>query len=380
MHFAYPEYRFWCMAAGAAALLAFVALARKWLALRRLAALSVVRPLLLVRRGRQLLKAGLIAAVAGMLAIALLGPQWGQSAEEPQKGAPQGRDLLIVLDVSRSMLAEDVAPSRLERARADLRDLTAALKQKGGYRLGLIAFADRAALLCPITSDYRSFEEELAKVSLQTLRRRGEPHSGDGTQLGMALDRAGRSIHKELATYTDVLLISDGGDMEEDTLAAAEQLAKEGIVVHCVGMGDATRESPIPLDGPNGQRTWLTYQGQQVRTRLEEKVLREVAQRTGGQYVTAGTGFLELDRWYDSVAGGKQARELQESGMARIAIHRFQWFLLPALALLLLEMMVSDRRRPAGDGADKPRYFTWIGRRKAARAAAAHRNEALSAR
>ena len=99
----------------------------------------------------------------------------------------------------------------------------------GGFRIGLIAFAERASLLCPLTSDYRCFEEELGRASLETLRLRGDPGADDGTQLALALRRAERAIDPNTAKYTDVLLISDGDDMAKDTLSAAEALGKMGV-------------------------------------------------------------------------------------------------------------------------------------------------------
>src|SRR5207302_10862009 len=117
-----------------------------------LAEAPTTEPLLLVNRRRRALKAALFLAAAALLAIALVGPQWGQVIDEPPENPSKGRDVLIVLDVSRSMLAEDVAPSRLARAKADVHDLAVWLERQGGYRVGLVAFADRAALLCPLTT------------------------------------------------------------------------------------------------------------------------------------------------------------------------------------------------------------------------------------
>jgi Ca-activated chloride channel family protein len=263
------------------------------------------------------------------------------------------------------MLAEDVKPSRLERARADLLDLVAALKKKGGHRVGLIAFADHAVLLCPVTTDYGCFEEELARVSLATVRAREGSGAADGTQIGMALRRAAAAINKDAARYTDILLVSDGGDMEEDTLAAADEPAKLGVQVHVVGMGDVNRGALIPVREADGRRGYLTYQGQPVRVNLEEKVLREVTQRTGGRYTAAGTGFLELDRWFDDVIAAKAARELAAEG-GKVPIHRFEWFLLPAVVLLLVEAFVGDSRQKPGAAPGTPAYFSMIRRRKRA--------------
>ncbi|MGH7225177.1 MAG: VWA domain-containing protein, partial [Gemmataceae bacterium] len=136
MNFAYPQGRIYLVLAFAVAALAVLALVRKRRALRRLARQGISQPGVLVRPIRQILKCALLLLVALLLGIAVLGPQWGWIEEEmPPR---RGRDVVIVLDVSRSMLAEDVAPNRLERARADLRDLADYLEGAGGYRIGLI--------------------------------------------------------------------------------------------------------------------------------------------------------------------------------------------------------------------------------------------------
>ena len=376
MHFAYPQYRPLLVLAAAVAALAVLALVRKRRALRRLAGQGIHQPGMLVRRGRQYLKCVLLIAAAALLGIALLGPQWGWiEVDVPPRS---GRDVLILLDVSRSMLAEDVAPSRLLRAKEDLRDLAARLEREGGYRIGLIAFAERAAVLCPLTSDYRCFEEELAAASLETLRLRGHANWGDGTQISTALDRAASAIDDANAAYTDVLLISDGDDMAPQTLASADALGRRGIAVHALGLGDAAHGALIPVPPPlsppgtgdkgGGRATYLRYQGELVYTRLQEPILRAIAEHTGGRYFAAGTGFLELDRTFGDMVAEKEGLERQVAGKQRHGIHRFQWFLVPALALLLLNGVLGDARRLGNSMPYRPVYFRWVRRRTQAQA------------
>src|SRR5262249_13564460 len=149
--------------AALAGVLAVVCLTRKRLAWRRLAASPLASSLLQVSRSIQFLKAALFVAGALLLAVVLLGPQWGKTTQTDLPPT-RGPDVIIILDVSRSMLAEDATPNRLERAKADIRDLTARLEKQGGYRVGLIVFADRAVQLCPLTTDYRCFHEELSRA------------------------------------------------------------------------------------------------------------------------------------------------------------------------------------------------------------------------
>src|SRR5262249_50379807 len=132
---------------------------------------------------------------------------------------------------------------------------------------------------------------------------------------------------------------------EEDTLTAADQLAKLGVVVHTVGIGDPTRGALIPVQGLDGTRKFLKFQGELVRTKLEEEVLRHIARRTRGKYIAAGTAPLRLDQTFDDLIAQEPLRELTVGGQGQLLIHRFQWFLAAALVLLLLEMLLSDGRR-----------------------------------
>jgi Ca-activated chloride channel family protein len=358
MQFAYRDSSWPLLLAVALAGLALVALLRKRWALRRL----TDAPQLLLRRWVPWVRAAILVLAAALLGIVLLGPQWGFTAEELPPA--RGRDVLLILDLSRSMLAEDVAPNRLARAKADIRDLAASLERAGGFRVGLITFAERASLLCPLTADYRCFEEELGRASLETLRLRGDPGADDGTQLALALRRAERAIDPATAKYTDVLLISDGDDMAKDTLAAAEALGKRGVAVHTLGLGDPVKGALIPVRGRDGQVTHLRYQGELVHTRLEEAVLKSIAEKTGGRYLAAGTGYLELDNAFAAILAEKEKRELHAQGQNRLGVHRFQWFLAPALALLLLELLLVDARRTPAKTSDRPHYFQWVRRRR----------------
>jgi Ca-activated chloride channel family protein len=366
MQFTYLRWRWLLVVAVAAAVLAVLALLRKRRALHRLLASGgcqppVHQPGVLVRPGRQIVKCLLFMAATALLGIALLGPQIGWIEEDiPPRS---GRDVFIVLDVSRSMLAEDVAPNRLERAKADVRDLAAALEEAGGYRIGLIAFAERAAVLCPLTFDYRCFEEELAAASLGSLRLRGHAAWGDGTQISTALDRAGGAIDDANAAYTDLLLISDGDDMARETLAAADGLGRRGIAVHTLGLGDPNHGSLIPVRDAFGRSTCLRFRDEPVYTHLQEEVLQAIAQRGHGRYFAVGTGYLELDRAFGELLAAKESRERQIVQHQRHGIHRFQWFVAAALLLLMLQWLLSDARSASRTAPEKPVYFRWVRRR-----------------
>jgi Ca-activated chloride channel family protein len=360
MHLAYPHYSGLILLAVLTALLAVWVLVRKYRAWYRLADAAIVTPLLLVRRWMHWLKMGLVATACALLGIVLLGPQWGKTEEEPPPPA-QGRDVVLLLDVSRSMLAEDIVPNRLEKAKAELRQLSRGLEESGGCRVALIAFADRPVVLCPLTWDFRCFEDELNLASLTTLRTRGQSPNLDGTQLGAALNRARGLLDSQTAAYADLVIFSDGGDMETDTLTAAEDLAKMGVAIHAIGVGDSQKGSPIPVSGRNGQTTYLTYKGQQVETRLEEEVLRQVAHRSSGFYATATPANAEVEELLGHLLANRPARELRHSESTTRWIHRYQWFLAPAWALLLLEMFIRGNR--PSTPTLKQTYFRWVRRR-----------------
>jgi Ca-activated chloride channel family protein len=363
MHWSYPEFFWLSLLAAGIAVLVDVGRVRRQRAIRRLAIAPAMKPLLLVSSSARGLKTALLAVAAALLAIAVVGPQWGQAEAETRPA--KGRDVLFVLDVSRSMLAEDVPPSRLERARAEMRDLAASLENQGGYRVGLVAFADRASILCPLTFDYKAFDEEMRTVSLERLRLRGAAPGELGTQIGTALRRVAQTLDKDQAAFTDVILLSDGDDMEQDTLSAADGLAKLGVRVHPVGMGDPNQGSLIPIKESGSASGFLKYRGELVRTKLEEKVLREIAHRTGGEYVALRTGQADLHRAFGEILLSQPTRELQTSGQSRVWIHRYQWFLLPAVLLILIEMMVGEGRKSKGTiEIGQGNYFQWARRKR----------------
>jgi Ca-activated chloride channel family protein len=359
MRLAYPENVWWLLVALAAIGCAGWMLYRQRQGLRafRLVDASNASPASLTR---QLVKLGLRVAALALLAVAMLGPCWGE--QELRSVPAHGRDLLVVLDVSRSMATEDVAPSRIGQAKADLKSLAKGLEKRGGYRIGLIAFADRAALLCPLTTDFKHFYEELSEASLETLRLHQDGLSWhDGTQLGTALIRAERAVPKseDGKSYCDLLVVSDGGDeLDEQTRIAAEALAKRHVRVFTVGVGDPGKASPIPVVGPGNRRQLLTFQGEVVHTRLEETVLREVARQTAAAYIAAGTNPLPLDQVIHLLET-EPSRELNAAG--EDPIHRYEWFLLPAVLLLFMDNLIGTRsRRLADDRPGKPSRPPWL--------------------
>ncbi len=276
------------------------------------------------------LMAGLLALIVGMA-----GPQWGR--DWSQSTAP-GRDVVVVLDCSRSMLAE--SPSRLARAREALLDLADTVERHGGHRLALVCFAGKARLACPLTHDYDHFRSLLDNLETVAQERDLQPPAGEksGTRLGQALILAATGDDPRFAGARDLLLLSDGDDPGRDAeWRNGSRIASAlGIRIHAVGIGDPNAASTIRLDsGP------LMYEGQVVRSRLEETPLRELAEATGGVYISARTRTLPLGELYlDTLE--KQPRREDSDDALPVYQQRYAWFLAPALALLALFTFLGD--------------------------------------
>lgn len=299
---------------------------------------------------RLVLKAVLIGTALMLLGIAVLGPCWGKQALP--RAPSQVRDLLVVLDVSRSMLCEDAPPNRLDRAKSDLSALAKELERRGGWRLGLIAFADRAAVLCPLTTDFDHFQEALRESSLETLRLRADAMASErGTNLAAALARTQAALpksHDDEGPFADVLLVSDGGDdFDPPARKLAEDLAQAGVRVFAVGVGDPRRASPIPLRDEAGRKHWLTHRGETVLVRLEPDPLREVARLTSGAYLAAETMPLPISPTVDLLETAPR-RQLDSVGVVSQPIARYRWFAFPAFLLLLVESWIRISRRSSG--------------------------------
>ena len=284
-----------------------------------------------LRRSRRWLKAlCLLGAVVAMIA-ALTQPQWGLRWQDVQR---RGRDVMVLLDVSRSMLAEDVSPNRLERAKVDIRELVQVMREEGGHRLGLVVFAGRASLQCPLTLDTSFFLRRLAEVGPHTAGR-------GGSLIGDAIRHALRGMATLAHHYKDIILISDGDDHDSFPLQAAASAAEQGVAIYAIGVGDAESGARIPVRGTDGRVTYLQHQGREMRSRLRHDLLLEMARMTGGAYVPAGTRNIELDRIYTEMIAPKAKQGAGHDRRERF-VHRFQWFVLAALGLLALELFIPE--------------------------------------
>ncbi|MBU4201339.1 MAG: VWA domain-containing protein [Verrucomicrobia bacterium] len=259
--------------------------------------------------------------------IAAARPQWGMREETVIQ---RGRDLMIVLDVSRSMQAQDVHPSRLQRAKTDIQDL---LRELRGDRAALVTFRGRAIQLCPLTTDYAYLEQILNDATVESAPR-GE------TDIGDAIRKALAAFESDQGSHQAIVLISDGEDLSGKARAAAEEAKKKGVVIFTVGLGDpkgARIPSPVKKDEV------MMYQGKEVVTRLEHDTLKAIAEITGGAYVPVGVSNVKLGALYRDHLSKIAAQDIEES-IQRRYIDRFQWFLCPAIILLLVTALLSRGR------------------------------------
>lgn len=256
-------------------------------------------------------------------------PQWGKTSE---KRMARSRNVVVALDVSRSMLAEDVLPNRLERAKADIADLVDSLQ---GDRCALVAFRKTGALVCPLTTDYGFLRGTLARLSIDSAPR-GE------TDLGSAIRSCLDALDPAADDHNAIIIISDGGDLRGKALEGAELAAKRGIPIFTVGIGDP--KNPTALPGEDG-KTDFTHNGSVVKVKLEESSLKSIAEASKGKYIplaTAGTVETTLGTIYRkflrSVAVKEQNEEESHSA------ERFYFFLLPALVFLIAGVSLSKGR------------------------------------
>jgi Ca-activated chloride channel family protein len=332
MRFARIEMLFLIWAAPALALALIYGMRRRRKALSRFASgngLPVMAPS--VSSGRRWAKGGLTLAALVFTAIALSGPQYGFRWREIER---RGVDLIIALDCSRSMLAQDLQPTRLDRAKREVQDLLAMLK---GDRVGLAAFSGTAFLQCPLTLDYAAFNLFLDILSPDYL-------PVGGTDITGALTVAGDSFDPKSPAEKAVILITDGENTGNgDPIEAAGALEKRGVKLFCIGVGG---EEGAPI--PNAEGGFKKdREGRIVMTRLDEETLKKMAVLTGGTYVRSVAGDMDLDVLYGEEIRGKMETAALSGGRKQVWEDRFQWFLGLAIFCLVIELFLRPVRRTA---------------------------------
>lgn len=318
----------------AAALLFLYGVARRRRAMARFAS-EQLAPLLAqgVSPLRQAVRAGLLVAAVLLASLAVIGPRWGLYMEKQEA---YGVDVVVTLDVSRSMLARDLAPNRLEYAKRVIREqLTERSAFGRSNRLGLLAFAGDTSMKVPLTLDQQFFRTALEQVNLNSAPR-------GGTAIEEAIREGAAFFKTSPKEATKILLVfTDGEDHVGDPIAAAKEVHEEfGIQTYCVGVGDPNLSAGavVPISADPGAKP-LVYEGQIVYSKINPQALKTIAETGKGTYVPAADFALLVDHM-----AGLQKRHLTSEERERRR-PRYQWFAAGALLLLLLEPLIAERRR-----------------------------------
>jgi len=273
----------------------------------------------------------LLALLTTVLALAR--PQYGRKLRMVQR---KGIDIVIALDTSDSMLAEDIKPNRLERAKQEISSLIDRLR---GDRVALVAFAGEAFVQCPLTSDYGA-----AKMFLDIIDQSIEP----GTAIGQAIRTSTAIFQDKERKYKAIILITDGEDHRSDPLAAAEQAAQEGVRIYPIGVGSP---GGVPIPIRDERADLVEYKkdrhGETVLSRLDEITLQRIALKTGGRSYRATTGEMELESILEELEG-MEKKELA-SREYDLREDRYQYFVLATVILLAAEAALGDRKRRGKD-------------------------------
>ena len=278
-----------------------------------------------------MIRAVLLTIVFILSVMALARPQWGF---EWQKVKRQGADILVALDVSKSMLAADVKPNRLERTKLAVRDL---LKKLKGDRIGLIAFAGDSFLMCPLTVDYNGFLLSLDDLSTDTIPL-------GGTNIGAAILEAVNSYRDVPGQSRSLIIVTDGENLEGDPMAQAAKAKAQGIKIHTIGIGSEEGELIQVPDGRGGLEFLKGPDGNVVKSRLNAELLQNISSETGGLYVRAGGADFGFETIYNRELAKLHKREFESLRDKRF-FERFQWVLALALMFLCWETWLRPLRR-----------------------------------
>lgn len=264
-----------------------------------------------------------------LMIVALARPQWGSHVEYIER---RGVEIMVVLDVSESMMAEDFKPNRLARAKLEISEL---MDKLSGNEMGLVLFSGAAFVQFPLTSDFATARTFLEAAQPDIISR-------PGTAIGEAIQVAMRGFNEERATQKIIILLTDGENHEGDTLAAAQEAADQGIMIYTIGFGSPDGE-PIPvydeLGNPLGYKK--DRDGNTVLTRLDELTLQQISNITDGLYFRARPDGREVDFLADEISQLQTAE--MESRFETRGVERFQWFLAAAIIALIIIELIPDR-------------------------------------
>lgn len=281
------------------------------------------------RTGR-VTKAVLFLIALIFLLFAAARPQWGTHAVMLQR---EGLDIMIILDTSSSMEAEDMKPSRLGKAKQEIRGI---VERLSGDRIGLVLFAGQSFVHCPLTLDYSAFNIFMDVVSTDIIPTQG-------TALGDAILTALTAFDQKERQYKVAILLTDGEDHDTKPIEAAEAARDQGVRIFTIGIG-SIRGEPIPIRNARGDIAGYKKdeEGSVVMTQLDEMTLKRIADITGGTYYRATAGEIELERIYDEILG-MEKKELEGRLMTQYE-DRFQYPLAAGIFFLILQFVVTDKK------------------------------------
>jgi len=331
MQFGKLEFIYVLWLAPAVAFFLYYAFAKKEKALEQFSQRELLKNLISdVSIRKQKAKAFLLTAAVFFAVFALLNPKWGFHWEDVRR---KGVDIVIALDVSKSMLAQDAKPDRLQMAKREIEDFVNNLP---GDRVSLVIFAGTGFVQCPLTNDYGAFKMFLGDVNVSSIPL-------GGTDIGTAIEKASDAFVDKGTKHKIMILITDGEDHSGRMLQAAAKAKERGIVINTIGIGNPLG-APIPVKDERGLTAFMKDRaGKVILTKVDEAGLKKIAFDTGGSYISAQSGSIGLDKLYaDKIA----KLEKKEFGATRKRIYesRFQIPLACAVLLLIVEAVMGDRK------------------------------------
>ncbi|KHE92326.1 MAG: VWA domain-containing protein [Candidatus Scalindua rubra] len=292
-----------------------------------------------VSKRKQKIKAVFVITALLFIIFSLVQPKWGYHWEDVER---RGIDIVVAVDTSRSMLADDIKPNRLQAAKREISDLINVID---GDRVGLVAFAGTAFLQCPLTLDYGAFNLFLDDINTSLI-------PVGGTSFGEAIKKSMSAFSSKLKKHKAIVLITDGEDHQGNAMEMARAAKEQGIVVYTVGVGKKDG-AYIKLKDAKGSETLLKdREGQVVKTRLDEILLNKIALETGGAYTPAYGTQWGLANIYTNIIGNMEEKQLGERKI-KLYENRFQIPLFIALILITLESLIGERTRTRKTSLDR---------------------------
>jgi Ca-activated chloride channel family protein len=284
-----------------------------------------------VNRGRRIFRFVLLLLVLGLVLVSLARPRWGYTYDEVKR---KGLDLLLAVDVSRSMLSNDVQPNRLERVKLATQDL---INELQGDRVGLIAFAGRAFLQAPLTIDYDAAVDSINDLDTKTIPE-------GGTNISEAIALATRTFGKSATGNRALIIFTDGEELSGDAAHAAKAAADAGVRIFTVGVG-TPGGSLIPIQGESGGTAFVKdAKGEVVKSKLDETRLREVATGADGFYLHLENGPRTMKQLFTEGLGQMKVADIN-ARLSRRPIERYEWPLAASILIFALAVLINDRQR-----------------------------------